>query len=166
MSRLPLVAAVLSALLAGLLWWLATSLESEQRWLDAARPDVSAGNSAQHEPARDTALRVEKPGCEQAEEDIRQSVGAARACRTDDDCIVFDYGYPIECLTSVARAEISGLRQAFERYHRSCEYRVYYDCPTGEAERRAVCRNRQCTINLVTLDALKDDTLDHLGFEH
>lgn len=96
---------------------------------------------------------------------MRQSVSDSQHCVTDDDCTLFDYGYPIQCLTSVAKSEITALRLEYRNYERSCAYRVYYDCPSGESERQAVCRNQLCEVEIVTIDGLKDETLEYLGIE-
>jgi hypothetical protein len=103
--------------------------------------------------------------CEQAEAGMVAMVDEARYCTTDDDCTLFDYGYPIQCLTSVNRAQITALRQEYRRYEASCSYRVYYDCPSGEMQREAVCRNNRCAVDLVTDELLKDQTLRHLGIQ-
>ena len=92
-------------------------------------------------------------------------VEEARYCTTDDDCTLFDYGYPIQCMTSVARSEITALRLQYRRYEESCEYRVYYDCPSGSLERQAVCRQNRCGVKLADIDPLKDATLQHLGIK-
>lgn len=115
--------------------------------------------------ARDTEVRTMRAtaSCEQVEQEMRALVDESRECNSDADCVVFDYGYPIECLTSVAKNHISALRTNFQRYHDSCEFRVYYDCPTGEADRQPVCRDNRCEVELITIDSLRDNTLDYLG---
>lgn len=115
----------------------------------------------------DTPVRANTStaSCEQAEATMLAKVEESRFCVTDSDCTLFDYGYPIQCLTSVARSEITSLRLEYQNYHDSCAYRVYYDCPSGEAEREAVCRDNRCEVELVTIDALKDETLEYLGIE-
>lgn len=163
MNRLPLVTAALATAVAIGLWLLATYLEDESRWLPATAdaPAALSGGTV----AADTPVASAPLSCDIVENRLRGIVASSRACNTDRDCAVFDYGYPIDCMTSVARTEISMLRQEFSKYHDSCEYRVYFDCPTGDAQRRAVCREDSCVIDLVTVDSLRDDTLDYLGIE-
>jgi hypothetical protein len=96
---------------------------------------------------------------------MRQTVNKARQCVIDADCTLFDYGYPIECMTSVAKSEITALRLEYRKYEQSCAYRVYYDCPSGDTQREAVCRNNRCEVELMTIDILKDETLEYLGIE-
>jgi hypothetical protein len=156
---------LISVVLAVVLWLVATLLEDDARWLPEV-PDESIDVS-QPAPREDSDLKINTDvmSCEQAEAEIVQMVDDARYCSTDDDCTLFDYGYPIECLTSVAKDEITALRLEYRRYEQSCSYRVYYDCPSGEMQREAVCRNNRCEVDLVTDEVLKDLTLRHLGIE-
>jgi len=161
MNRLPLATALLSAALAAALWFIASWLQPDAQW---PLPDRSAGISAPGEtmPARQMAIPDEAENCETVENELRETLGRSKSCSADADCAIFDYGYPIECLTSVARSQIPSLRKEFQRYHQSCEYRVYFDCPTGEMRREPVCRSNQCTVELVAPDSLTEDTLKHL----
>jgi hypothetical protein len=154
-----------SVLAAVLLWAVATWFEDDSRW--AALTASKTPEIAVQKPRPDTPLRTNTgtASCEQAEEIMRQKVAAAQYCAIDDDCTLFDYGYPIECLTSVAMAEVSALRREYLNYEQSCAYRVYYDCPSEPAEREAVCRNNRCQVELRTIDQLRDDTLEYLGIE-
>ena len=161
MNRLPVAIAVIAATLAAGLWLLASKLEQSVR---ESPPLVTSRDLAGPTPQTVTSDE-DSPDCGLAEADIRTIVDRARGCGVDSDCAIFDYGYPIECLTSVARTQISYLRQQFSRYHESCEYRVYYDCPTGDLRRKAVCRNKRCEIDLVSVDELTEDTLDYLGVD-
>ena len=104
----------------------------------------------------------EAASCDEVEGQMRVVVEQSRACSIDADCAIFDYGYPIECLMSVARSSIPVLRREFERYHESCEYRVYYDCPTGDMQRLAVCRNSRCEVDIVSADSLREETMNLL----
>ena len=165
MNRLPLVTAALATLLAIGLWILATWLEDEARWQSLENPPADSQTPVPTTPAIDTPVQTLDADCETVEQELMSSIDAARSCETNTDCVVFDYGYPIDCMTSVSRSQISWLREEYRRYHESCEYRVYFDCPTGDARRRPVCRNQQCEIELVTVDELTDDTLDYLGID-
>jgi hypothetical protein len=156
---------LISVVLAVALWLVATLLEDDARWLPEVpdeRIDVTLPV-----PREDSELKINTDvmSCEQAESEIVRMVDDARYCSTDDDCTLFDYGYPIQCLTSVAKDEITALRLEYRRYEQSCSYRVYYDCPSGEMQRKAVCRNNRCEVELVTDEVLKDLTLRHLGIE-
>lgn len=163
MNRLGPATVLVSAIAAVLLWLLASWIEGNPPW---RAPEIS-GTEATGDPspaAPDPQIAAAE-NCHDVEQEMRDLVRHSRSCVSDADCAILDYGYPIECLTSVARSEISSLRTAFRRYHRSCEYRVYYDCPTGDVQRRPVCRNRTCSVELTALDSLKDQTLDHLGLQ-
>ena len=157
---------LISVILAVVLWLAATWFEDDSRWMPAERSkSIDATLTA---PREDTPLRVrtDSLSCQQAETNLVDKVDNARSCSIDDDCTLFDYGYPIQCLTSVAKTEITALRLEYRKYEESCAYRVYYDCPSGPMEREAVCRNNRCTVELATDDQLKDQTLQHLGIKN
>ena len=154
---------MISVVLAVVLWFAATWFEDDSRWLPAEQ-EVQEPLALQS-PRSDSPLRVNTDAlsCQQVEEDLVASVASAQYCSSDDDCTLFDYGYPIQCMTSVSRSEITSLRIAYRSYEQSCAYRVYYDCPSGSMERQAVCRNNRCEVDLVSNDPLQDETLQHLG---
>ena len=156
---------LISVAVAVVLWLGATWLEDDSRWLPNQPEPVALPDIAKPRP--DTPLRLNSGpmSCQQAEEEMVRRVEEARYCTTDDDCTLFDYGYPIQCMTSVARSEITALRLQYRRYEESCEYRVYYDCPSGSLERQAVCRQNRCGVELADIDPLKDATLQHLGIK-
>jgi hypothetical protein len=165
MKRLPYATALISVTVAVLLWLIATWLEGDSPWL-VPPPETGAGTaSSEVRPDTPVQVRSNLAGCEQTEEALQLKVDAAQYCSTDDDCTLFDYGYPIQCLASVAKAEITALRLAFRNYEQSCPYRVYYDCPTGSLERQAVCRSNRCTVDLRSTEILEEETLDYLGLE-
>lgn len=153
----------ISILAAVALWSLATWLERERPAPKARSAD--AVHAFSDDVAHDTELRDDRVllSCRNAEEIILQIVDDSRFCAVDDDCTIFDYGYPIQCLTSVAKSDITTLRLEYRKYEQSCEYRVYYDCPAAPLRRHAVCRSNQCVVELQTIDLLKDATLDHIG---
>lgn len=165
MNRLPFATAVISLTLAIGLWLIATWLEGDSQWL--AFDSVSDTGVSTVEVRPDTPIQVSSDiaDCEQAEDALRARVDEARYCSTDDDCTLFDYGYPIECLTSVAKNDITALRLEYRVYEQSCPYRVYYDCPTGDMERQAVCRSNRCAVELKSTEVLEERTLDYLGIE-
>ena len=101
--------------------------------------------------------------CEETENALRDRIDTARKCTTDDDCTLVDFGYPIDCMTSVAKSDISGLRLEYRKYEASCDFRVYFDCPAEPMERLAVCRENRCSVSLETRDIPVDETLDYLG---
>jgi hypothetical protein len=157
---------LISVVLAVVLWLAATLLEGDERWLPArtgATPDSRLSS-----PRADAPLRTgtDAMSCQRVEAGLIEQVGAARSCAVDDDCTLFDFGYPMQCMTSVAKAEITTLRLAYRHYEQSCAYRVYYDCPSGEMQRQAVCRNNRCEVDLVGNEPLKDETLRYLGIKN
>ena len=164
MHRLPLSVTALSVIVAVVLWYLATVLEGERTVVagpgEAAVPEFGRRQQESGLRAGRAAQR-----CQESEQRIQQLVEESRYCVTDDDCTIFDFGYPIQCLTSVAKSEITPLRVAFSEYHESCEFRVYYDCPSAPLERRPVCRNQRGEVVLDSLDELRDETLEHLGID-
>jgi hypothetical protein len=165
MNKLPYATAIVSVIIAVALWLIATWLEGDSLWLDPG--PASAPGIAEVRVRPDTPVKVspDAADCQQAEDTLSMKVANARSCSIDDDCTLFDYGYPIQCLTSVAKSEITALRLEYRNYEQSCAYRVYYDCPTGDLERQAVCRSNQCTVELESTDILEEKTLDYLGLE-
>lgn len=113
-------------------------------------------------PVRDELAQRD---CQAAERQLLERLEVSQSCSVDADCTIFDYGYPIQCLTSVAQSEVSALRLEYRNYEENCSFRVYYDCPSEPLERQAVCRNNRCTVELRTLDLLKERTFEHLGIE-
>ncbi len=166
MSRLPLSLSALSVLVAVVLWYLATVLEGN----GVAEPRAGGANGVpefgrqrEESPVMGGAAALR---CRQAESRMQALVDASQYCRRDEDCTIFDYGYPIECLTSVAKTEITALRLEYRQYERNCEFRVYYDCPSEPLERQPVCREGRCAVELRPLDDyLRDETLRHLGID-
>ena len=141
-------------------------------WLDGEKPAPEPPPPEKTpvmvtEVRQDSSVRDELAmrSCREAEENLVAKLEVSQFCDVDADCTIFDYGYPIQCLTSVARSEISALRLEYRNYEQSCTYRVYYDCPSEPMERKAVCRNSQCVVELQTLDLLRDQTLRHLGID-
>jgi hypothetical protein len=165
MERLPLTVTLISIAVAFVLWYVAYSLESDTRWLPADAD--SQEQPGWLRPANDTPVRSADAmvSCMDTEEELRASVQQARACSTNSDCTLFDYGYPIQCMTSVAKTRITPLRLAFRNYEQQCEFRVYYDCPTGEMDRRPVCINNMCAVELSGTEILTEETLDYLGID-
>ena len=155
MSRLPASSIIVSAVLAVLMVLFVAWYEQP----DVLPPtDISEYSETPSVPAE-----VETPqSCASVESELQVLVDESRSCSSNSECTIFDYGYPIQCLTSVTRDSIPMLRREFQRYHESCEYRVYYDCPTGSMSRLAVCRENRCEVELVAVDDLQDATLDHL----
>lgn len=165
MDRLPMKTSLISIAAAALLFAVAFWFEDESRWMPAAPHETEMNPerpSGVRGPLRTTSAAE---NCERSERMLQQSVAAARHCESDDDCTLFDYGYPIQCLTSVAKSEITNLRLEYRRYELSCEFRVYYDCPTDGMDRNAVCRQNQCTVEFESIDGLTEETLEHLGIE-
>lgn len=162
MNKLPLPIALLSAVIAVVLWYVATLLEGDAGLVEPETPEVQPafGRTTRETPVVGGRAELD---CRQAEERMQALVDDARHCEVDADCTIFDYGYPIQCLTSVARSEITAIRLEYREYEKSCEYRVYYDCPSEPLERQAVCRNNRCEVQLGTLDGLKEQTLEHIG---
>jgi hypothetical protein len=165
MNRLPYATTFVSVSIAIALWLVATWLESDSPWLSPGPESGSGFAGTQVRP--DTVVQVspDAVACDQAEDALRARIDAAQYCSTDDDCTLFDYGYPIQCLTSVAKSDITALRLEYRNYEKSCAYRVYYDCPTGSMERQAVCENNRCAVELQSTEILEEETLDYLGID-
>jgi hypothetical protein len=165
MNRLPFATALMSITAAVGLWLVATWLEGDSPWL-LPEPDTGSGMaSAGVRPDTPVQNNPDVAACDQAEDALREKLGASQYCSSNDDCTLFDYGYPIQCMTSVAKSEITALRLEYRNYERSCPYRVYYDCPTGHMERQAVCRSNRCTVELQSNEILEEATLDYLGID-
>lgn len=165
MKKRPVNPTLLAVIIAVVLFLIANHFDDREPWQPVDTPDTSLN------PQRPSGLRgplrtlEDTASCENAEGAMLRAVEDAQHCRTDDDCTLFDYGYPIQCMTSVSKDDISALRAQYRNYEASCRFRVYYDCPTDSAERIAVCRNSRCAVEFKTLELLKDETLDHLGID-
>lgn len=155
----------ISVFAAVILWMVATWFEDDARWLPAQTTAPVDTQLQSRRPDTPVKTATDVLSCEQSETLLKDDVAAARYCSTDDDCTLFDYGYPIQCMTSVTKDQVTALRIAYRRYENSCSYRVYYDCPTGEMERMPVCHNNRCEVELMTSDPLQDATLQHLGIK-
>lgn len=165
MKQLTSSTTALSLVIAIVLFSVATWIDGEQPAPEPPPPEKTPNMVT--EVRQDTAVRDElaMQSCREAEDRLVAKLEVSQSCDVDADCTIFDYGYPIQCLTSVARTEISALRLEYRNYEQSCTYRVYYDCPSEPLEREAVCRNNRCAVELRTLDLLKDQTLRHLGID-
>ena len=99
MNRLPYATALISVTVAVALWIIATWLEGDPPWI-VPGPDAETGPVAANvRPDTPVQTVPEVSGCELAEDALRVKVDRARYCSTDDDCTLFDYGYPIQSLT-------------------------------------------------------------------
>jgi hypothetical protein len=165
MNRLPFATALISIVIAVVLWLIATWLERDSTWLKSLPDTAVEIPVAAVRPDSPLQTEAAVTGCEQVEDALRRKVSAAQSCTSDEDCTLFDYGYPIQCLTSVAKAQITALRLAYRNYEQSCPYRVYYDCPTGRMQRQAVCRSNRCAVELQSNEILEEETLDYLGID-
>ena len=165
MNVRPGSTASISVVVAVVLWSFASWMEGEWKEPDTQPMDVAHAFS--DDVTLDTEIRSDSgiQSCREAENSIVSIVNASQYCASDDDCTIFDFGYPIQCLTSIAKNEITALRLEYRKYQRSCEFRVYYDCPSEPLHRQPVCRNNRCTVELQTMDLLKDATLEHIGVD-
>jgi hypothetical protein len=161
MNRISLTTTI-AGLLAFLSLWLMIMIDSDDlSWLSIGLGEPPAAPVAKSpvEPASVQPVL----SCEETENSLRDRIGTARYCTTDGDCTLFDYGYPIDCMMSVAKSEITALRIEYRKYEQSCKYRVYFDCPAEPMVRRAVCQENRCSVSLQTIDNLEDETLKYLG---
>lgn len=148
MPRTTAALIAISALVAVVLWLLATAVEYGLR--EPAPDPPAAVPEAAEEPDRQNAepARSGAEICQETENRLVQVVADSRYCVSDDDCTLFDYGYPIDCLTSVAKSRISLLREEYRKYDEHCEFRVFFDCPTEPYVRLPVCRGNRCAVEL------------------
>ncbi|HLU07794.1 MAG TPA: hypothetical protein VKZ91_14645 [Woeseiaceae bacterium] len=159
---------LLSLALAVVLWLIATVLENSLRAPEPVPPDVQPAGEPGLDAGRspdsvDRADDAEAMSCQESEDQLKLVIEDARSCTVDDDCTLFDYGYPLDCMTSVAKDQIPRLREEYRRYGEACEHRVFYDCPTAPYVRLALCRNNQCIVELDKRDDLEGATLDQLN---
>jgi hypothetical protein len=154
---------LVSVVIAVVLWSLATMLEARLGRVPVDAPSTPA--AARELPNAASRPREVAPSmsCAASETSLQKTIDGARACNVDDDCTLFDYGYPMDCMTSVAKDDIPLLRDEFRKYDETCEYRVFYDCPTEPYVRLAVCRNNRCVVELDRLDALRESTLEQIN---
>jgi hypothetical protein len=146
------------------LWLLATLIESRLQVPDPLPP--AAVGPVEDERADDFPAGGVAGGpvsCQASEDRLELVIDGARSCKVDDDCTLFDYGYPLDCMTSVAKSEIPLLREEYRKYDESCEFRVFYDCPTDPYARLALCRNGSCVVELDSRDDLQDSTLEQIN---
>ena len=159
---MSLALVLLSAMIAVVLWIMATAVDVHLRQKDVAQDEISDPVD-EPQPAGSEADAEMAMSCQETEARLEETVDDARFCTTDEDCTLFDYGYPIDCMTSVAKAQVPLLRQEYKRYDETCEHRVFFDCPTEPYVRLALCRNNRCVVELATNEALENATLDHIG---
>lgn len=148
MQKATLVLVVLSALVAAVLWMSATLL---QRNIGSAEQDAAGSPFLRQPPSgpdRQETGGTTLLSCQETENRLAQVVDGSRHCVTDEECTLFDYGYPIDCMTSVAKDRIPLLREEYRRYDESCEHRVFFDCPTEPYVRLPVCRDNRCVVEL------------------
>ena len=154
--------ATIAWLLAILLLWLMIMIDSDDLyWLQIGTDEPPASPVAES-PAYPVPIQPVL-SCEKTENSLRDRIESARNCTVDSDCTLFDFGYPIDCMTSVAKSEITALRVEYRKYEQSCEFRVFFDCPAEPMKRRAVCQENRCSVSLQSVDSLRDETLEHLG---
>jgi hypothetical protein len=165
MSKHSMTTTLISVVLAVGLFLVASYFEDDARWQlpESDGSEIALKSRTFYESPLQTISSSEN--CELAERDLVRSVDDARACQVDEDCTIFDFGYPIQCLTSVAKLQITLLRLEYRRYQASCDFRVYYDCPSGHLDRQPVCRENRCAVELRGADDLKEQTLDYLKIE-
>ncbi|MDX1404655.1 MAG: hypothetical protein R3192_08955 [Woeseiaceae bacterium] len=165
MNRQTYAVTTVSVIIAVALWAIATWLEDDAYWQLQEPPQTEILDPLQVRPDSEVRTIADSISCETAETQLRARVEAAQSCSSDEDCTLFDYGYPIQCLTSVAKDHISELRSEYSQYEQSCAFRVYYDCPTGPMERQAVCRSNRCVVELRSNDILEEETREFLRLE-
>jgi len=156
----------ISLVAAAILWAAATLLESvlSDRRANEAEGGARATFPTPARPDSSVQVNVPHQGCAGSEQALRDLVDDSQACATDDDCTIFDYGYPIQCMTSINKDRIPAIRESYAVYEQDCEYRVYYDCPSEPLVRVPLCRANRCVVELHTVDDLiKEETLDHIG---
>lgn len=138
----------LSVIAAVVLWLVATLTDMMLRPPPPPAPQPAPEKAGSpFEPPQGAAPAL-PASCPAVEENVQALVAESRGCQTDDNCTLFDYGYPIDCMTSVAKSAVPGLRIAFRQYDESCEHRLFYDCPTEPFVRVPVCRENRCTVEL------------------
>jgi hypothetical protein len=150
--------------IAVVLWLAATVLDS--RLQEEPDPAPSGAEVLEDEAGEDFPAGgvTDTPmSCEATEEHLKAVIDAARYCVDDDDCTLFDYGYPLDCMTSIAKSEIPLLREEYRKYDENCEFRVFYDCPTEPYVRLALCRDNRCVVELDRRDELQDSTLEQMN---
>lgn len=155
----------LSIAIAVVLFAVATWLEGEQ---PEPEPELSPRENTPQmimDVRPDSAVRDERDGqsCRDAEARLMATVEASQSCEVDEDCTILDYGYPLQCMTSIAQSKVSAFRLEYRRYEESCEYRVYYDCPSEPLIRVPVCRDNRCAVELSRNEILKQITMDHIA---
>lgn len=145
MQRATIVLVVLSVLVAAVLWMSATLLQHN---IQGEQDGADDSFLRQPRPAQQEPAEAPPMSCEETENRLTEVVEGSRSCVADEECTLFDYGYPIDCMTAVAKDRIPRLREEYRKYDESCEYRVFFDCPTEPFVRLPVCRNNRCVVEL------------------
>ena len=161
MNRLTVTATLAGSLAIFLLWLMIMFDNGNVAWLQTGTVD-SVVAPVTESPAS-PAPNLPRLSCAESENSLRDRVQAATYCYSDSDCTLFDFGYPIDCMTSVAKTEITALRLEYRKYEESCDFRVYFDCPAEPMRRRAVCQENRCAVSLQSDDILEEETLEYLG---
>ncbi|MGH8223609.1 MAG: hypothetical protein ACREQZ_11610 [Woeseiaceae bacterium] len=156
---------LISVVVAVVLFLIANHFDTREPWQPGPERDLSFKPAGSPSLAGPVQTLWSASDCDRAEQDVFAAVESAQHCETDEDCTVFDWGYPIQCLTAVNAGDIPALRQTYSVYQANCNYRVYYDCPTGNHERVAACRNARCVVELQSPDRLTEETLRQLSIE-
>lgn len=152
----------LSIVIAVVLFALATWIEGDPP--EPSTPDPDRTPQMIREVRPETPLRgvVAAQSCRDAEAALMATVEASQACEVDEDCTILDYGYPIQCLTSIAQDAVSEVRLEYRNYEQACSHRVYYDCPSEPLVRVPVCRNNRCEVELSRNEILEQLTKEYL----
>lgn len=161
MNRLTIPAVIISLAAIALLTFMLKLVHDDPSWLDFESENSHETAAAESNPL--VTPDTPKSNCEESENSLRGRVEAARHCTMDSDCTLFDFGYPMDCMTSVAKSDVTALRHEYGKYEQNCEYRVYFDCPAEPMQRQPVCKNNRCTVSLQTIDILEEETLEYLG---
>jgi hypothetical protein len=161
MSRLTVTATIAWVIVSLLLWFMIRLDSNILPWRQIGA--VEQGPAPVAETPQSPLPNPPALSCEEAEGVVSNRVESAKQCDSDSDCTLFDFGYPMTCMTSVAKSEMTALRLAYRRYEESCDFRVYYDCPDEPMQRRAVCRENRCAVSLQSTDDLETETREYLG---
>ena len=154
---------VISIATALLLFGIASLFEREPQVPSAVAVDDSPPPLGQ--VRADSTVRDDRAtlSCQDAEARLLAKVESSQACSVDEDCTILDYGYPIQCLTSISTSSVSAVRLEYRNYEEACTYRVYYDCPSEPMLRVPVCRNNRCEVELQRNEKLREMTLDYIN---
>ena len=104
----------------------------------------------------------EEPDCAQMENTFAANLDESRSCLVDTDCSLTRFECPFECVASVSKSLIAGLKGEEASFQQSCG-RCESDCPQTLAKWRAACVRQRCIVLDRSIEELEEETLQRIN---